>query len=253
MRLIINKALNNTNDVVNLKIIELDSADLLDNTVDYFSYKYQIPLIKFTDTGEVFNIRNFKNRLDLSSTETELILTENDLELISGSGGGGSQDLQSVLDEGNSTTSNILMNYSEEGFTSSSNIGAGLITLNGEQGVDTFSVDIDASYISTIFNSTTMVALATNTDINNNRDGLITIGSYSGVSSNIRNNPSSTTTSTFYLPLNDETTANNRILATTNDIQAPLPTYADNASAITGGLVADNWYKTATGELRVVV
>jgi hypothetical protein len=32
-----------------------------------------------------------------------------------------------------------------------------------------------------------------------------------------------------------------------------LPTYADNAAAITGGLVADDVYKTSTGELRIVV
>jgi hypothetical protein len=32
-----------------------------------------------------------------------------------------------------------------------------------------------------------------------------------------------------------------------------LPTYADNAAALGGGLVATNVYKTATGELRIVV
>ena len=32
-----------------------------------------------------------------------------------------------------------------------------------------------------------------------------------------------------------------------------LPTYANNAAAITGGLVADDVYKTATGELRIVI
>ena len=32
-----------------------------------------------------------------------------------------------------------------------------------------------------------------------------------------------------------------------------LPTYANNAAAITGGLVADDVYKTVTGELRIVV
>jgi hypothetical protein len=32
-----------------------------------------------------------------------------------------------------------------------------------------------------------------------------------------------------------------------------LPTYANNAAAITGGLVADDVYKTSTGELRIVV
>jgi len=32
-----------------------------------------------------------------------------------------------------------------------------------------------------------------------------------------------------------------------------LPTYANNAAAITGGLVADDVYKTSTGELRIVI
>jgi len=31
------------------------------------------------------------------------------------------------------------------------------------------------------------------------------------------------------------------------------PVFADNAAAIAGGLVAGNFYKTATGEFRVVV
>jgi hypothetical protein len=32
-----------------------------------------------------------------------------------------------------------------------------------------------------------------------------------------------------------------------------LPTYADNAAALTGGLVVHDVYKTSTGELRIVV
>ena len=32
-----------------------------------------------------------------------------------------------------------------------------------------------------------------------------------------------------------------------------LPVYADNAAALAGGLVADDVYKTSTGELRIVV
>jgi hypothetical protein len=32
-----------------------------------------------------------------------------------------------------------------------------------------------------------------------------------------------------------------------------LPEYADNAAALTGGLIAGDVYKTATGELRIVV
>ncbi len=32
-----------------------------------------------------------------------------------------------------------------------------------------------------------------------------------------------------------------------------LPTYANNAAAIAGGLIATDVYKTSTGELRIVV
>ena len=32
-----------------------------------------------------------------------------------------------------------------------------------------------------------------------------------------------------------------------------LPTYADNAAAVAGGLADNDVYKTATGELRIVV
>ncbi len=32
-----------------------------------------------------------------------------------------------------------------------------------------------------------------------------------------------------------------------------LPTYATNAAAVTGGLIAGDAYKTSTGEMRVVV
>jgi hypothetical protein len=36
-------------------------------------------------------------------------------------------------------------------------------------------------------------------------------------------------------------------------IRVTLPTYANNAAAITGGLVTNDMYKTSTGELRIVV
>lgn len=89
MRLIINKTLDGVNDSVNIKIIEITSTDFLNNDVNYFVYKYQIPLIKFTDTGEIFNIKSFKNDLNPSISEILLILDETDLELISSGGSGG--------------------------------------------------------------------------------------------------------------------------------------------------------------------
>lgn len=42
-------------------------------------------------------------------------------------------------------------------------------------------------------------------------------------------------------------------LSTSGTVSMVLPTYADNAAALLGGLVATNLYKTATGEVRIVV
>lgn len=98
MKIIVNKPLNNTNNIVNIKIIEINSADFNTNDITYLIYNYQVPLIKFTDTGEVFNIKDLKNKLNQSVSEVALTLTEDDLESISGSGG--SQNLQQTLESG---------------------------------------------------------------------------------------------------------------------------------------------------------
>lgn len=68
-------------------------------------------------------------------------------------------------------------------------------------------------------------------------------------------NPASTGGGGSYLDLKlpSHTGSQTRTLATLDDIQASLPTYADNATAIAGGLVINNHYKTVTGELRVVI
>lgn len=148
MKLIINKELDNINDSVNIKIIEITSADFLNNDLDYFVYKYQIPLIKFIDTEEIFNIKNFKSNLNSSLAETLIIIDETDLELISG-GGGGSQDLQSVLNinptatlDSNSTISlggatpfnrEITLDINDEENTIGSTLGMGNSFLNLEQ------------------------------------------------------------------------------------------------------------------------
>lgn len=39
----------------------------------------------------------------------------------------------------------------------------------------------------------------------------------------------------------------------TNRLSFTIPTFADNAAALAGGLAVDNVYKTATGEQRIVV
>ena len=43
------------------------------------------------------------------------------------------------------------------------------------------------------------------------------------------------------------------VLTANGGITSVLPTYADNAAAILGGLVVNQEYKTATGERRIVV
>jgi hypothetical protein len=40
---------------------------------------------------------------------------------------------------------------------------------------------------------------------------------------------------------------------TANGLRSSVPTYADNAAALAGGLVANDFYKTAAGDLRIVV
>lgn len=93
MRLIINKALDEINDNTNIKIIEISSTDFLNNDLNYFVYKYQIPLIKFTDTGDIFNVKNFKINSSPSFAEAEVIIDNTDLELLANSNGGGGDDL----------------------------------------------------------------------------------------------------------------------------------------------------------------
>ena len=46
---------------------------------------------------------------------------------------------------------------------------------------------------------------------------------------------------------------NSNKLLNVSAIGSSLSTYADNTAALAGGLVADDFYKTATGEVRVVV
>lgn len=268
MRLIINKALDTINDSVNIKIIEITSADFLNNDLDYFVYKYQIPLIKFTDTEEIFNIKNFKSELSSSLSETEIILDENDLELISSGGGGGNQDLQSVLEVG-AVALNI-DNFSI--LTSSYN----RITLDNIYGIDIISNNGIPINISGATGSSISLNSTTGVTINGGDGGLHLNGNASGTSVdngslNILNgheihffkNTYGQKTITF-----GEATASPDIfnlpskgggyytLATIEEIYsigAVLPIYANNAAAITGGLAVNRLYKTATGEIRIVV
>ena len=218
MRLILNKALDNINDNVNLKIIEITSTDFLNNNLDYFVYKYQIPLIKFTDTEEIFNIKNFKNELNTSLSEMELILTESDLELLSG-GGGGTQDLQSVLNNGNqSTNQEILL------------IGTQIVGRNGDSS-KSLVFDVQDGAI-----------------ILNNLDGGNVLGQVTLRADNVTNS--------FYDLNFPDKPAGTYTLATLDDIKKidlSDRVYEDNAAAILEGLTVNDVYRTSTGELRIVV
>ena len=239
MRLILNKALDTVNESVNIKIIEITSTDFLNNDLDYFVYKYQIPLIKFTDTQEIFNIKNFKNELNTSLSEMELILTEDDLELLSGGSGGGSQDLQSVLDEGNTTDNEFYNLYDLD-------LGAGVAT-------------IKTGVINSIggFNKINGIELQT-LGITNQVGFEIDKGGYirsyaSGARSNNHNLG-------FYLQFSKPNPSYPNIdiytLATLDDIKKidlSDRIYANNAAAITGGLTTNDVYRTSTGELRIVI
>jgi hypothetical protein len=251
MKLIINKELDNINDSVNIKIIEITSTDFLNNDLDYFVYKYQIPLIKFTDTEEIFNIKNFKSNLNSSLAETLIIIDENDLELISG-GSGGSQDLQSVLASG-STALNI-----DEGNLS-------LVVLLGDDPANRYSklLSSNSEYFSDIVVNPTGIDIDSNAK--NSSQDFASITMING--SNLALTQGKLATNDFTrvtLPI--ETTgivnikfptkpAGTYTIATLDDIASMpnLQTYATNAAAITGGLTVDKVYKTATGELRIVV
>ena len=227
MRLILNKALDTVNDSVNIKIIEITSTDFLNNNLDYFVYKYQIPLIKFSDTEEIFNIKNFKNELNTSLSEMELILTESDLELLSG-GGGGTQDLQSVLDEGR----NVTFNSFEE------------IQMTWFDGVD-FQSQIFISY-----NGFSIASPTGGTAVFSDN---IAFGNWTRLQAEPGHAP---TYYTFLQLPNKPERVEPFILATLDDIKKidlSDRIYANNAAAITGGLTLNDLYRTSTGELRIVV
>ena len=214
MRLILNKALDNINDNVNLKIIEITSTDFLNNDLDYFVYKYQIPLIKFTDTKKIFNIKNFKIELSSSLSEMELILTESDLELLSG-GGGGSQDLQSVLDNGQYANAQINL---IDGNPFISRSASGNMIQIGNGSVDGYNF-WSSSVISIDFTNRTAAGNMMLTFDPNKPNGMYRIATLDDI----------------------------------KKIDLTGRVYANNAAAISGGLTVNDVYRTSTGELRIVV
>lgn len=183
------------------------------------NYKQYLPKINFTLEVLLEGLRRTNLRIDN----------------ISGGGGGGSQDLQSVLTQGNST---ILDFYKELSYPGLGSLKAGVLPLiDGPAAFTGASVDLeDGRYMKAGFLASEGVALFVETNINNQFE-LTTAKSL-----------------IFKFPI-DKPEAT-YILATLDDIlniNLDSRVYSNNAAAITGGLVVKDLYRTATGELRVVV
>ena len=247
------------------------------------------------------------------------------LEELYNSIGGGTQDLQSVLDNGNISSESINL----ENSTQFTRLSPGSISLSiddmgiaseGELGATQLKFTSDLGYTNTLHPNTASISsfyfpektgdytLATLDDISlqtainggNTTDSdiwMLPTGDYTltrsstqaspvgifntesvptlpsslqsvlalGIASNVpediivptifselKPNVNTTGNSIFYLPIGSGGEAT---LATLDDIyKIPnLPIYANNTSAISGGLVVDSIYKTVTGELRIVV
>ena len=138
---------------------------------------------------------------------------------IGGGSGGGTQDLQSVLNNGNqSTNQEILL------------IGTQIVGRNGDSSK---SLVFDVQDGAIIFN---------------NLDGGNVLGQVTLRADNVTNS--------FYDLNFPDKPSRTYTLATLDDIlniNLNSRVYANNAAAITGGLVAKDLYRTATGELRIVV
>lgn len=169
-------------------------------------------------------------------------------------GGGGSQDLQSVLLNNPISDQYITLTSNLETLT---NISADSISFSeGGKGSGMSSSSI-ALYESGIGVEITKDFTKFSDGI---KDFVITAGIVSYGNPYVRNSKldfislGSTNIVNLKLPFNKQT--GEYTVSTLEDILSLgslIPTYATNAAAITGGLVVDNIYKTATGELRIVV
>lgn len=167
------------------------------------NYKQYLPKINFTLEVLLEGLRSTNLRIDN----------------ISG-GGGGSQDLQSVLDNGNEATDKILQMWA-------SPTGSTELRLNSQ---------------------TSYVAIS---------PGVINVGTQDGKSITINKDKIQVInggSSQFNFP--SKIDGNLHTLATLDDIlkiNLDSRVYASNATAISGGLVAKDLYRTSTGEIRIVV
>ena len=158
------------------------------------------------------------------------------LEELYNSSGGGAQDLQSVLTQGNST---ILDFYKELSYPGLASFKAGVIPLSSSVSLPFTgaSVDLeDGRYMKAGFIASEGVALFVETNMNDQAE-LTTAKSL-----------------VFKFPIDKP--SRTYTLATLDDIKKIDLTdrvYENNAAAISGGLTTNNVYRTSTGELRIVI
>ena len=145
-----------------------------------------------------------------------------------GGSGGGSQDLQSVLDEGR----NVTFNSSEE------------ILMTWFKGVN---------FQSQIYITYNGLSIASPTGITSVFSDNISFGNWTRLQAEPGHAP---TYYTFLQLPNKPERVKPFILATLDDIlkiNLDSRVYANNAAAISGGLTVNDVYRTSTGELRIVV
>ena len=152
-----------------------------------------------------------------------------------GGGSGGSQDLQSVLTQGNST---ILDFYKELSYPGLASFKAGVIPLisSGSLPFTGASVDLeDGRYMKAGFIASEGVALFVETNMNDQLE-LTTAKSL-----------------VFKFPAKPSGTYTLATLGDIKKIDLTGRVYENNAAAILGGLTVNDVYRTSTGELRIVV
>ena len=185
-------------------------------------------------------LEKIKNYKWFDSPNKLRVILEELYNSIGGGSGGGTQDLQSVLDEGNTTDNEFYNLYDLDLGAGAATIKTGVINsiggFNKINGIELqtlgitnqvgFEIDEEGGYIRSYISGTKL----------NNHN----LGFYLPF---LKANPSYPNIDFYYL-------------ATLDDIKKIDLTgriYANNAAAITGGLTLNDLYRTSTGELRIVV
>lgn len=160
--------------------------------------------------------------------------------------GGGGGTLQTVLDAGalfSSASGKQLMSVFD------ADEGADLFTMNSTSEDSIFDSVIQLSPLEAFIKSRNNTS---NADIRV-KEGLVVIRQYDGaLTTNIEIIPPIATT-IINFPAKTVGTYTVAMLEDILSLGSLIPTYADNAAAVTGGLAVNKIYKTATGEIRVRV